>query len=482
MRIEKDFLGEIEIPDELYYGVQTTRALHNFLITGHVLNEDFIVALGIVKAAAARANMRTGRMPVRIGHAIVKAAEEIIAGQWQNQFVVDCIQGGAGTSMNMNANEVIANRALEILGEAKGNYPLISPNNHVNMAQSTNDVIPTAIRICAIRKAKKLMEALVALAEAFEAKGTEFSQVLKMGRTHLQDAVPITLGQEFHAYAEAIRRSLQRIETTVQSLHAVNMGATAVGTGLNAEPEYIALVTEELSRLTGEKIYSAKNMVDATQNTDELAEFSGTLKVCALALSKIANDLRLMASGPKCGLNELLLPAMQPGSSIMPGKVNPVIPETVNQVAFQVIGNDLAVSMAVEAGQFELNVMEPVMAYNLFNSLTILTNAVNALNRKCVQGIKANVEHCHSMIDASVGVVTALLPHIGYEQSSLIAKEALASSRPIKTIVVEKGLLTAEQLDVILSPGEMTQPGIAGKQFLPTAEPTDVFSDTEKKI
>ena len=482
MRIEKDFLGEIEIPDELYYGVQTTRALHNFLITGHVLNEDFIAALGIVKAAAARANMRTGRMPVRIGHAIVKAAEEIIAGQWQNQFVVDCIQGGAGTSMNMNANEVIANRALEILGEAKGNYPLISPNNHVNMAQSTNDVIPTAIRICAIRKAKKLMEALVALAEAFEAKGTEFSQVLKMGRTHLQDAVPITLGQEFHAYAEAIRRSLQRIETTVQSLHAVNMGATAVGTGLNAEPEYIALVTEELSRLTGEKIYSAKNMVDATQNTDELAEFSGTLKVCALALSKIANDLRLMASGPKCGLNELLLPAMQPGSSIMPGKVNPVIPETVNQVAFQVIGNDLAVSMAVEAGQFELNVMEPVMAYNLFNSLTILTNAVNALNQKCVQGIKANVEHCHSMIDASVGVVTALLPHIGYEQSSMIAKEALASGRPIKEIVLEKGLLTAEQLDVILSPGEMTQPGIAGKQFLPATEPTDDFADPEKKI
>ena len=315
MRTEKDFLGEIEIPDDVYYGVQTTRALHNFLITGHVLNDDFIAALGIVKAAAARANMRTGRMPARIGHAIVKAAEEIIAGQWQNQFVVDCIQGGAGTSMNMNANEVIANRALELLGEAKGNYQLISPNNHVNMAQSTNDVIPTAIRICTIRKAKKLMEALVALAGAFETKGTEFSQVLKMGRTHLQDAVPITLGQEFHAYAEAITRSLRRIEVTVQSLHAVNMGATAVGTGLNAEPEYIDLVTEELSRLTGESIYSAKNMVDATQNTDELAEFSGTLKVCALALSKIANDLRLMASGPKCGLNELVLPAMQPGSS-----------------------------------------------------------------------------------------------------------------------------------------------------------------------
>lgn len=466
MRIEKDFLGEIEIPDEVYYGVQTTRALHNFSITGHLLNEDFIAALAIVKAAAARANMRTGRMPVKIGTAIVQAAEEIIAGRWNAQFVVDCIQGGAGTSMNMNTNEVIANRALEIIGEAKGNYALISPNNHVNMAQSTNDVIPTAIRICAMRKAKKLLEAVGALAAAFDAKGEAFAQVLKMGRTHLQDAVPITLGQEFHAYAAAIKRSMRRIEAAEKSLHAVNIGATAVGTGLNAEPEYITFVIEELGKLTGESIYSAQNMVDATQNTDELAEFSGTLKVCALALSKIANDLRLMASGPKCGLNELVLPAMQPGSSIMPGKVNPVIPETVNQVAFQVIGNDLAISMAVEAGQFELNVMEPVMAYNLFNSLTILTNAVNTLNYKCIQEIKANEERCNSMISASVGVVTALLPHIGYEQSSQIAKEALGTGRPVKDIVVAKGLLTTEQVDVILSPGEMTQPGIAGKQFL----------------
>ena len=469
MRIEKDFLGEIQIPNRLYYGIQTTRAMHNFNITGYELDKDFVVALGIVKASAARANVRTGRMPELIGAAIVKAAEEISAGQWQEQFVIDCIQGGAGTSMNMNANEVIANRALEILGSKKGNYDLVSPNNHVDMAQSANDVIPTAIRICTIRKTKKLLQAMGSLAAAFEAKGEEFSQVLKMGRTHLQDAVPITLGQEFQAYAEAIKRSMRRIELTVQSLHAVNMGATAVGTGLNAEPEYIAFVTEELSKLAGEPIHSAKNMVDATQNTDELAEFSGTLKVSALALSKIANDLRLMASGPKCGLNELLLPAMQPGSSIMPGKVNPVIPETMNQVAFQVCGNDMVISLAVEAGQFELNVMDPVIAYNLFHSLTILTNAVNTLNLKCVQHIKANVEHCHSMIDASVGVVTALLPHIGYEQSSLIAKEALGSGKTVKEIVIQKGLLTEEQLDVILSPGEMTQPGIAGKQFLDSA-------------
>jgi aspartate ammonia-lyase len=468
MRIEKDFLGEIQIPNRLYYGIQTTRAMHNFNITGYELDRDFIATLGLVKAAAARANLRTGRMPEQIGSAIVKAAEEISEGLWQDQFVVDCIQGGAGTSMNMNANEVIANRAMEILGSKKGNYELVSPNNHVDMAQSSNDVIPTAIRICTIRKTKKLLEAMGALAEAFSSKGEEFGQVLKMGRTHLQDAVPITLGQEFNAYAEAIKRSMRRIQAMSKSLQAVNIGATAVGTGLNAEPDYVAFVTEELSRMTGEKIYSAVNMVDATQNNDELAEFSGTLKVSALALSKIANDLRLMASGPKCGLNELLLPAMQPGSSIMPGKVNPVIPETMNQVAFQVCGNDLVISLAVEAGQFELNVMEPVIAYNLFHSLTILTNVVNTLNYKCVREIKANVEHCNSMIDASVGIVTALLPHIGYEQASMIAKEALGSGMQIKDIVIRKGLLTAEQLDVILSPGEMTQPGIAGKQFLDT--------------
>ncbi len=466
MRIEKDFLGEIEIADHLYYGVQTTRALNNFAITGHKLNEDFIVALAIVKVAAARANLRTGRMPAKVGKAIEAAGQEIIEGKWHDQFVVDCIQGGAGTSMNMNTNEVIANRALEIMGEKKGNYALVSPNNHVNMAQSTNDVIPTAIRICTIRKAKKLIEAMNGLAHAFTAKGDEFSGVLKMGRTHLQDAVPITLGQEFYAYAEAVNRAMRRVQSMVKNLHIVNMGATAVGTGLNAEPEYIQFVAQELSNLTGENIISANNLVDATQNTDELAEISGTLKVGALALSKIANDLRLMASGPRCGLNELVLPAMQPGSSIMPGKVNPVIPETVNQVAFQVIGNDLAISMAVEAGQFELNVMEPVMAYNLFNSMTILTNVINTLNHKCIQGIKANVERCNELLDSSVGVVTALLPHIGYEQSSLIAKEALSTGRQVKELIISKGLLTAEQLEVILSPGEMTKPGIAGKQFL----------------
>ncbi|SFL65418.1 aspartate ammonia-lyase [Pelosinus propionicus] len=466
MRIEHDFLGEIQIQDEVYYGVQTTRALENFVITGHRMNTDFIASFGIVKAAAAKANMRTGRMPVKIGNAIVQAAQEIIEGKLHDQFIVDCIQGGAGTSMNMNANEVIANRALEILGEAKGNYSIISPNNHVNMAQSTNDVMPTAMRICTITKAKKLIAALEDMAVTFTAKGDSFNHILKMGRTHLQDAVPITLGQEFYAYAEATKRAIKRIKENVKNMHFVNMGATAVGTGLNAEPEYIAFVVEELSRLTGEEIHSADNLVDATQNTDQIAEFSSALKVTALAFCKIASDLRLMASGPRCGLGELSLPARQPGSSIMPGKVNPVIPEVVNQVAYQVIGNDLVISLAVENGQFELNVMEPVMAYNLFNSLTILTNVVNTLNHKCVKDIEANEDRCREMIDKSVGIVTALLPHIGYEQSSAIAKEALKTGASVKELVIANGLLTAAQLEIILSPSEMTQPGIAGKQFL----------------
>ncbi|AIF52610.1 aspartate ammonia-lyase [Pelosinus sp. UFO1] len=466
MRLEHDFLGEIEIKDEVYYGVQTTRALENFVITGHRLNDDFIISFGIVKAAAAKANMKTGRMPSRIGNAIVQAAEEIIAGKLHDQFVVDCIQGGAGTSMNMNANEVIANRALEILGEKKGDYALISPNNHVNMAQSTNDVMPTAMRICTITKAKKLIAALEEMEATFTAKGDSFNHILKMGRTHLQDAVPITLGQEFYAYAQATKRAVKRVKENVRNMHFVNMGATAVGTGLNAEPEYIKYVVEELSKLTGEEIQSAIDLVDATQNTDQIAEFSSALKVTALAFCKIANDIRLMASGPRCGLGELSLPAKQPGSSIMPGKVNPVIPETVNQVAYQVMGNDLAISQAVENGQFELNVMEPVMAYNLFNSLTILTNVINTFNYKCVKDLEANEERCREMIDKSVGIVTALLPHIGYEQSSIIAKEALKTGASVRELVISKKLLTADQLEIILSPGEMTQPGIAGKQFL----------------
>ena len=466
MRIERDFLGEMELPDDAYYGVQTKRAVHNFPITGQKLNRDFIIALAIIKKAAAKANIKTGQLPTNIGAAIVQAADEIIAGKWHEQFVVDCIQGGAGTSMNMNVNEVVANLAVEKLGGTKGDYKLVSPNNHVNMAQSTNDVIPTAIRLTSVTKANRLLTELVNLETGLTVKAEEFSRVLKMGRTHLQDAVPITLGQEFKAYAIAVNRAVKRVKAALHHLFRINMGATAVGTGLNAEPEYLEEVVRQICLLTGETFVSSPNLVDATQNTDDLAEFSSALKVCALTLSKIANDLRLMASGPKCGFNEILLPAMQPGSSIMPGKVNPVIPEVVNQVAFQVCGNDLTISLAVEAGQFELNVMEPVMAYNLFDSLTLLTNAVNTLNRNCISGIKANFERCQELVDNSIGIVTAISPHIGYEKACAIAREALASGTSVKKLIIEQNLLPSEQLDVILSPEEMTKPGISGKQFL----------------
>lgn len=468
VRLEHDFLGEVQVPDDVYYGVQTVRAVNNFNITGHKMDTDFIVALATVKKAAVAANRkaRVNCMSPQVGDAMLQAADEIIKGKWHEQFVVDCIQGGAGTSMNMNTNEVIANRALEILGAQKGNYEFVSPNNHVNMSQSTNDVIPTAIRITTVRKGKRLVQELISLAEAFEGKAREFSRVLKMGRTHLQDAVPITLGQEFAAYAVAVRRAARRIEKSLESMLTVNMGATAVGTGLNADPVYIEEVVKQIAMLTDESFVSPADLVDATQMTDDVAAVSSTIKVGALALTKICNDLRLMASGPRCGLYEIMLPARQPGSSIMPGKVNPVIPEVVNQTAFFVMGNDLTISLAVENGQFELNVMEPVMAYALFNSFNCLTNAVHTLHHHCVDGILANVGRCHEMVDRSIGIVTALSPHIGYEQSAAIAKEALTTGKPVRQIIADKGLMPVEQIDIILSPEEMTKPGIAGKQFL----------------
>lgn len=466
MRTEQDFLGNMELPENAYYGIQTLRAVENFPITGERISSQFITALAIVKKAAALANMKTGRLELHIGNAIVEAATEIIDGTWHEQFLIDPIQGGAGTSMNMNANEVIANRALEILGYQKGNYVIVSPNNHVNMAQSTNDIIPTAIRIATIAKAKNLINSLQATIDAFYKKADEFSKVLKMGRTHLQDAVPINLGQEFAAYAVVLDRSARRIERSMQEFLNINMGATAVGTGLNAEPEYIAQVVQEISHLTGEQFSTCLNLVDGTQNTDVLAEFSGSLKVCCLALSKICNDLRLMASGPKCGFNEIYLEPRQPGSSIMPGKVNPVIPEVVNQVCFQVIGNDAAIALAVEAGQFELNVMEPVIAYNLFSSLKMLTQVLTTFRINCVQSITANVERCQSLVDRSVGIVTALAPYLGYEQSAIVAKEALETGKLVHQIVLDKKLLKPEDLMIILSPENMTKPGIAGSSQL----------------
>lgn len=466
MRKEHDFLGELEIPDEVYYGVQTMRAMENFQITGERLDPDFIIAMAIVKKATVLANMKTGRMDSKIGKLLIAAADEIIAGKLLDQFPVDPIQGGAGTSVNMNMNEVLCNRALEIMGQDKGCYDIISPNNHANMAQSTNDVFPTSIKVCINRKKNGLLKSLRRLADGLDAKGDEFKDVLKMGRTHLQDAVPITLGQEMHAYAGGVRRGVGRIEWAVSATRRINMGGTAVGTGLNAEPAYICEVSKQLSGLTGTLFVTASDLVESTSNTDVFADVSSAMKVTALVLIKMANDFRLMASGPRCGLNELKLPARQPGSSIMPGKVNPVMAEVLNQTCYQIIGNDLTVSLGVENGQFELNVMEPVIAFNLFRSMTYLTNAVNGFVDNLLTGLEANRKQCQSWLDHSVGIVTALLPHIGYEQSSILAKEAYLTGRPIREIILEKGLLTQTQIDYILSPAEMTQPGIAGKALL----------------
>lgn len=466
MRKEHDFLGELEVPDNVYYGVQTMRAMENFTITEQKLDKDFIVAMAMVKKAAAKANMSTGRMDKKIGDALVQAADEIIAGKLHDQFPVDPIQGGAGTSVNMNTNEVLCNRALEIIGEEKGRYDIISPNNHANMAQSTNDAFPTGIKVCAIRKSKPLLAALQRLVDELEKKAVEYKDILKMGRTHLQDAVPITLGQEMGSYASSIRRGMKRIEAALVSVHTVNMGATAVGTGLNAEPAYIEDVVKELTEIVGEEFVTADNLIDATNNTDAFADISSALKVTALVLIKMANDFRLMASGPRCGLNELKLPPRQPGSSIMPGKVNPVMAEVLDQTCYQVIGNDVTISLGVENGQFELNVMEPVIAFNLFNSMRYLTNAVNNFVDNLMINLQANEEQCAYWLDRSVGIITALLPHIGYENCSMLAKEAYATGRPIKEIILEKGLLEKDYMEHVLSPKEMTTPGIAGGDLL----------------
>ena len=463
MRKEHDFLGELEIPDEVYYGVQTTRAISNFKITGQTIDPDFVQAYAKVKKATVMANMSTGRMPKEVGEPLMQAADEIIAGKLLDQFPVDPIQGGAGTSVNMNVNEVLCNRALEIIGKPKGSYDIISPNNHANMAQSTNDTFPTSIKVCLSHKGKKLTASLTRLADELDKKGEEFKDILKMGRTHLQDAVPITLGQEMHSYASAVRRGIDRINHAIDTIHVVNMGGTAVGTGLNAEPAYITKVAETLSEVTGEKYVTADNIIDATNNTDGFSDVSSAMKTTALVLIKMANDFRLMASGPRCGLNELKLPMRQPGSSIMPGKVNPVIAEVLDQACYQVVANDIAVSLGVENGQFELNVMEPVISFNLFNSMKYMTNAVDTFVDKLLLDLQPNKEQCQEWLDKSVGIVTAMLPHIGYENSAMIAKEAYNTGRPVREVILEKGLISKEQMEKILQPKEMTTPGIAGK-------------------
>lgn len=465
-RVEKDFLGEKQIEADVYYGIQTLRASENFPITGYKIHEEMINALAIVKKAAALANMDVKRLYEGIGQAIVQAADEILEGKWHDQFIVDPIQGGAGTSMNMNANEVIGNRALEIMGHQKGDYIHLSPNTHVNMSQSTNDVFPTAIHISTLKLLEKLLKTMEDMHSVFKQKAQEFDSVIKMGRTHLQDAVPIRLGQEFEAYSRVLERDIKRIKQSRQHLYEVNMGATAVGTGLNADPEYIKQVVKHLADISGLPLVGADHLVDATQNTDAYTEVSASLKVCMMNMSKIANDLRLMASGPRAGLAEISLPARQPGSSIMPGKVNPVMAELINQIAFQVIGNDNTICLASEAGQLELNVMEPVLVFNLLQSISIMNNGFRSFTDYCLKGIEANEKRLKQYVEKSAGVITAVNPHLGYEAAARIAREAIMTGQSVRDLCLQHDVLTEEELDLILNPYEMTKPGIAGKLSL----------------
>jgi aspartate ammonia-lyase len=466
VRTEKDFLGTKEVPVDAYYGIQTLRAVENFPITGYRIHEELIKAMAMVKKAAALANAEVSRLYEELSKVIVQAADEIIEGKWHDQFIVDPIQGGAGTSINMNTNEVIANRGLELLGKEKGDYFHLSPNSHVNMAQSTNDSFPTAIHIATLSLLEKLLVTMRRMQSVFLTKAKEFDPIIKMGRTHLQDAVPIRLGQEFEAYSRVVGRDIQRIEHSRQHLYEVNMGATAVGTGLNANPRYIKLVVQHLAEISGFPLVNADHLVDATQNTDAYTEVSAALKVCMMNMSKVANDLRLMASGPRVGLNEIHLPARQPGSSIMPGKVNPVMAEVINQVAFQVIGNDHTICLASEAGQFELNVMEPVLVFNLIQSISIMNNAFRVFTDYCLSGIEANKEKLEQDVERSVGIITAVNPHLGYEAVSRIAREAILSGQSVRDLCLKYDVLTEEELDLILDPYEMTHPGIAGEALL----------------
>ncbi|WP_044640269.1 aspartate ammonia-lyase [Risungbinella massiliensis] len=460
VRVEKDFLGTKEVPADALYGIQTLRAVENFPITGYQIHPELRRAIIMVKKAAALANMEVKQLNPILGEAIVQAADEMIEGKYLDQFIVDPIQGGAGTSINMNANEILANRALEIVGKEKGDYFHLSPNSHVNMAQSTNDAFPTAIHIATLIMIEKLLQTMQSLSNAFQKKADEFDQVIKMGRTHLQDGVPIRLGQEFQAYQKVLARDIKRISATREHLYEVNMGATAVGTGLNADPRYIELVVQHLAEITELPLVGAENLVDATQNTDAYTEVSSALKICMINMSKIANDLRLMASGPRTGLNEIQLPARQPGSSIMPGKVNPVMCEVVNQVAFQVIGNDHTISLASEAGQLELNVMEPVLVFNLLQSLEIMNNVFQVFQKYCLEGMEANIAICREYVEKSVGIITALNPHLGYETSARIAREAIETGKSVRELCLMYDVLSAEELDQILYPVKMTTPGI----------------------
>lgn len=460
-RVEGDLLGEREVPREAYYGVQTLRAAENFNISGVTLNffPALIEGLSMVKESAAEANFELGLLDVAVRDAIVFACREIQNGKYHNMFVVDMIQGGAGTSTNMNANEVIANRALELMGHEKGDYVHCHPNNHVNLSQSTNDAYPTAVKIALYNSNRKLVGVLRTMVESFRRKGEEFANILKMGRTQLQDAVPMTLGQEFEAYAVTLGEEIERLNQNARLFLEINMGATAIGTGINSEPGYSEKVLKHLRRITGLDLVLASNLVEATQDTGAFVMYSSAVKRLAVKLSKICNDLRLLSSGPRAGISEINLPPMQPGSSIMPGKVNPVIPEVVNQIAFKVIGNDLTVTIASEGGQLELNVFEPIIVQSVFESVEMLINGMNTLKYRCVDGITANAERCESMVKHSIGLVTALVPWIGYKAANELATEALHSEESVYSLVLKKNMMSRDKLDQILAPENMIRPG-----------------------
>ena len=457
MRIESDSIGNMEVPIDAYYGVQSLRANNNFHITQKTLHKELIISLAEIKKAAAITNRNADFIDCTIANSIINACDEIICGKLHEEFIVDPIQGGAGTSANMNANEVIANRAIELLGGTKGDYKIIHPNDHVNMSQSTNDVFPTAGKLTILKMLPKTLSELQRLYNALELKSFEFNNVIKMGRTQLQDAVPIRLGQSFHAFASMIKRDIKRLKEAESEMFNLNIGGTAIGTSINVSPEYFNNIISNLKKVSGFNVVQSKDLIDSTQNLDGFVNISGALKTCAVNLSKMANDLRLLSSGPKTGLSEITLPAMQNGSSIMPGKVNPVILEVVSQVAFNIIGNDFTITMAAEAGQLELNAFEPVLFYNLFESMETLQNTITTLIDNCILGITANEERCKELLDSSIGIITALCPHLGYKRTADLAKQALKSGMSVKEIILSEKIFTSEELEKILDPASMTQ-------------------------
>ena len=465
-RVEKDSIGTKDVPEGVYYGVQSLRAAENFHITGLSMHPEIINSLAYIKKAAAITNCEVGIIDKKIANAIVKACDEILEGKFHKDFIVDPIQGGAGTSLNMNANEVIANRAIELLGGQKGDYSIVNPNDHVNCSQSTNDVIPTAGKMTSLRLLKNLKKELRRLYEALSKKADEFDHVIKMGRTQMQDAVPIRLGQEFKAYSVAVMRDINRMDKAMDEMRTLNMGGTAVGTGINADEAYLKRIVPNLVEISGMNFVQAFDLIDATQNLDPFVAVSGAIKACAVTLSKIANDFRLMSSGPRAGFGEINLPAKQNGSSIMPGKVNPVIPEVVNQVAFNVIGNDVMITMAAEAGQLELNAFEPIVFYCMFQSIDTMAYAVQTFVDNCVSGITANETRCRYLVENSVGVITAICPHVGYQKAADIAKQAIKTGESVRDLILKEGLLTEDELNEIMDPVNMTEPGISGKELL----------------